>query len=85
MPSTVEGKTDVLVSRTADLLRRFRPGQNIDAELAAYEAAQRRRPDEPAASRAGGPAEPEPGRRSPPRRQSDGGAGRRDARPRSRR
>ena len=25
-------------TRTADLLRRFRPGQNIDAELAAYEA-----------------------------------------------
>nr|MBA2382772.1 hypothetical protein [Chloroflexota bacterium] len=29
-----------LASRTSDLLRRFRPGQNIDAELAAYEATQ---------------------------------------------
>lgn len=29
-------------ARTSDLLRRFRPGQNIDAELAAFEAEQER-------------------------------------------
>ena len=33
-----EGWATVGATRTADLLRRFRPGQNIDAELAAYEA-----------------------------------------------
>jgi ribosomal protein L40E len=38
LPATVEGKADVGAARTADLLRRFRPGQNIDDELAAYEA-----------------------------------------------
>ena len=38
LPASVEGKAGVGAARTADLLRRFRPGQNIDAELAAYEA-----------------------------------------------
>jgi hypothetical protein len=38
LPPTVEGKADAGAARTADLLRRFRPGQNIDAELAAFEA-----------------------------------------------
>ena len=38
LPASVEGKADVGLARTADLLRRFRPGQNIDDELAAYEA-----------------------------------------------
>ena len=38
LPPTVAGKADAGAARTADLLRRFRPGQNIDAELAAYEA-----------------------------------------------
>jgi hypothetical protein len=38
LPPTVEGKVNVGATRTADLLRRFRPGENIDAELAAYEA-----------------------------------------------
>ncbi len=37
---TIEDKAGFQAQRTADLLRRFRPGQNIDAELAAYEAAQ---------------------------------------------
>ncbi len=35
---TVEGRARAGSARTSDLLRRFRPGQNIDAELAAYEA-----------------------------------------------
>jgi hypothetical protein len=38
LPPTVEGRTNLGSTRTADLLRRFRPGQNIDAELEAYEA-----------------------------------------------
>jgi hypothetical protein len=38
VPPTVEGRTNLGSTRTADLLRRFRPGQNIDAELEAYEA-----------------------------------------------
>lgn len=37
-PPTVQKMADAGANRTADLLRRFRPGQNIDAELAAYEA-----------------------------------------------
>ena len=37
---SIEVKAEFQAARTADLLRRFRPGQNIDAELAAYEAAQ---------------------------------------------
>ncbi len=38
LPPTVEGRADLGTSRTADLLKRFRPGQNIDAEIAAFEA-----------------------------------------------
>ena len=37
-PPPSEEWAGVGATRTADLLRRFRPGQNIDAELAAYEA-----------------------------------------------
>ncbi len=37
-PLPPEEWAGVGATRTADLLRRFRPGQNIDAELAAYEA-----------------------------------------------
>jgi hypothetical protein len=37
-PATPDGWAGVGAMRTTDLLRRFRPGQNIDAELAAYEA-----------------------------------------------
>jgi hypothetical protein len=37
-PLPSEEWAGVGATRTADLLRRFRPGQNIDAELAAYEA-----------------------------------------------
>jgi hypothetical protein len=37
-PLAPEEWAGVGATRTADLLRRFRPGQNIDAELAAYEA-----------------------------------------------
>ena len=45
-PPTLEGRATTGTARTSDLLRRFRPGQNIDAELAAYEATL----DEPAAT-----------------------------------
>jgi hypothetical protein len=38
LPDEVEDRAAALSVRTADLLGRFRPGQNIDAELAAYEA-----------------------------------------------
>jgi zinc-ribbon domain len=38
LPDDVDGRAAVGAARTADLLARFRPGQNIDAELAAYEA-----------------------------------------------
>jgi hypothetical protein len=38
LPPTVEGKAAVGATRTSDLLRRFRPGQSLDAELAAFEA-----------------------------------------------
>ncbi len=51
VPPTVEGRARTGSAKTSDLLRRFRPGQNIDAELAAYEAAE----PEPVAA-----AEPEP-------------------------
>ena len=40
VPPTIEGRAQAGSSKTSDLLRRFRPGQNIDAELAAYEAAE---------------------------------------------
>ncbi|HET9613647.1 MAG TPA: zinc ribbon domain-containing protein [Candidatus Limnocylindrales bacterium] len=38
LPDDVDGRAAVGAARTADLLHRFRPGQNLDAELAAYEA-----------------------------------------------
>lgn len=38
LPDDVDGRAAVGAARTADLLARFRPGQNIDAELEAYEA-----------------------------------------------
>jgi hypothetical protein len=38
LPPTIDGRANLGANRTADLLKRFRPGQNIDAELAAYEA-----------------------------------------------
>jgi hypothetical protein len=37
-PETLEERTSALASHTAELFGRFRPGQNIDAELAAFEA-----------------------------------------------
>jgi hypothetical protein len=49
---TVEGRAATGAARTSDLLARFRPGQNIDAELAAFEAQLE------ASERAG--SEPEP-------------------------
>ncbi len=58
---TVDGKAEAGLSRTADLLRRFRPGQNIDAELAAYEAASEPEPEPVvAAERVAAEPEPEP-------------------------
>ena len=38
VPSNPDERAAALAARTSDLLRRFRPGQNIDAELAAFEA-----------------------------------------------
>ncbi|HET7031270.1 MAG TPA: zinc ribbon domain-containing protein [Candidatus Limnocylindrales bacterium] len=38
LPPTVEGRAATGANRTSDLLRRFRPGQSLDDELAAYEA-----------------------------------------------
>jgi nicotinate-nucleotide--dimethylbenzimidazole phosphoribosyltransferase len=38
LPDDLEERTAALSDRTTELLGRFRPGQNIDAELAAYEA-----------------------------------------------
>ena len=38
LPPTVEGRAVAGAHRTSDLLQRFRPGQSLDAELAAYEA-----------------------------------------------
>jgi ribosomal protein L40E len=55
LPVTVEGKTDVGLARTMELLRRFRPGQNLDDEIAAYEASIQH-----AAEPAAAAAEPEP-------------------------
>jgi hypothetical protein len=37
-PTDVDDRAAELAARTSQLLGRFRPGQNIDAELAAYEA-----------------------------------------------
>jgi len=62
LPPTVEGKVNVGATRTADLLRRFRPGENIDAELAAYEAEADRAAalDDAAVAAAPVVSEPEP-------------------------
>jgi len=38
LPTDVDGRAAAAAARTAALLGRFRPGQSIDAELAAYEA-----------------------------------------------
>ena len=38
LPATLEERASTLASHTTDLIARFRPGQNIDAELAAFEA-----------------------------------------------
>jgi len=38
LPPTVGGRATAGAARTSDLLRRFRPGQSLDAELEAYEA-----------------------------------------------
>jgi len=43
LPPTVEGRAATGATRTSDLLHRFRPGQSIDDELAAYEAELDRR------------------------------------------
>src|SRR6185369_1143203 len=40
LPAEVDGRARAGAARTTDLLRRFRPGQNIDAELDAFEAEQ---------------------------------------------
>ncbi len=62
LPDTIEGRVDAGAARTSDLLRRFRPGQNIDAELAAYEAEMDRAGAEAGPSEAPAPiaAAPEP-------------------------
>ena len=39
-PTDVDGRAAAAAARTAALLGRFRPGQSLDAELAAYEASQ---------------------------------------------
>src|SRR5262249_32319397 len=38
LPPTTEGRAAAGTNRTSDLLRRYRPGQSLDAELAAFEA-----------------------------------------------
>ena len=53
---TVEERATTLASHTSALLGRFRPGQNIDAELEAYEAGF----DAALAATSGTAAEPEP-------------------------
>ena len=53
LPTDVDGRAAAAAARTAALLGRFRPGQSLDAELAAYEASHAA-PDEIA------PAEVEP-------------------------
>ncbi len=51
LPTDVDGRAAAAAARTAALLGRFRPGQSIDAELAAYEASHAA-PDEIAPSEA---------------------------------
>ena len=49
LPEDLDGRAAAMSAHTTDLLGRFRPGQNIDAELEAYEAeldAQERATDE---------------------------------------
>ena len=63
--SAIEAKASTGAARTSDLLRRFRPGQNIDAELAAFEAELERaepgaEPEPVAAEPLAVVAEPEP-------------------------
>ncbi|HZC33376.1 MAG TPA: hypothetical protein VE640_08840, partial [Candidatus Bathyarchaeia archaeon] len=53
---TVEERATTLASHTSELLSRFRPGQNIDAELEAYEAGF----DAALAATSGTAPEPEP-------------------------
>ena len=64
LPPNVEGRARAGSAKTSDLLRRFRPGQNIDAELAAYEeglhAAAEPQPEPVAAAEPEVVAEPEP-------------------------
>ncbi len=38
LPPALDGRVVTAATRTSELLRRFRPGQNIDAEIAAFEA-----------------------------------------------
>ncbi|GAC1665951.1 MAG: hypothetical protein NVS9B8_07190 [Candidatus Limnocylindrales bacterium] len=38
LPATLDDRASFAAGRTSEMLKRFRPGQNIDAELAAYEA-----------------------------------------------
>ena len=72
LPPTVEGKASAGAARTADLLRRFRPGQNIDAELAAYEASldAAETPVAPEQPLAPGLIAPEPAREATPAQMS---------------
>jgi hypothetical protein len=69
LPTDVDGRAAAAAARTAALLGRFRPGQSLDAELAAYEASHAASDEiappemEPAAAEAiAGPvaSEPEP-------------------------
>jgi hypothetical protein len=59
LPPTVEDRAATGATRTSDLLRRFRPGQSLDAELAAYEA-ELERQEATAASAAPEPVAAEP-------------------------
>jgi hypothetical protein len=59
LPEAVDDRAQVLADHTQDLLGRFRPGQNIDAELAAYEA-ELDAVEEPVAATSAGATEQEP-------------------------
>ncbi|MGK2851763.1 MAG: hypothetical protein ACSLFN_12735 [Candidatus Limnocylindrales bacterium] len=48
-PADVPGRAAAAAAQTTDLLRRFRPGQNLDAEIEAYEREQHGAPIEPVA------------------------------------
>jgi hypothetical protein len=58
-PTDIDGRAAAAAARTAALLGRFRPGQSLDAELAAYEASQAA-PDEIAPEAEPAIAESEP-------------------------